>query len=129
MDRQKIKINKRARRKHRVRARVFGTAKRPRFSVFRSLRFIYAQLINDESGKTLVSASENDEEITEITEIEKLSDKKPEKVGIAYALGELIAKRAKKKGVGQVVFDRGGYKYHGRVKAVADGARRGGLKF
>lgn len=126
MDRQKIKINKRARRKHRVRARVFGTAKRPRFSVFRSLRFIYAQLINDESGKTLVSASENDEEITEI---EKLNDKKPGKVGIAYVLGELIAKRAKKKGVGQVVFDRGGYKYHGRVKAVADGARRGGLKF
>ncbi len=117
MDKNKIKQTKRIRRKGRVRAKVTGMASCPRLSVFRSNRGIYAQIINDENGRTLVSASSKEVAIT------------GKKIDISLELGKLIAKKAAAKGIGQVVFDRNGYKYHGRVKALAEGARQGGLKF
>jgi large subunit ribosomal protein L18 len=107
----------RVRRHNRVRAIVSGTAEKPRLSVFRSLRGMVAQLVNDEAGKTLCYASSKE-----------LKEKKG-KVSVAEALGKLIAEKAKTKGIVQIVFDRGGYKYHGRVKALAEGARAGGLEF
>lgn len=110
------KVEKRNRRHRRVRAKISGTAKVPRLCVFRSTKHIYAQLINDEKGTTLTTAS--DAEI-----------KKGKKTDLAYEVGKLIAEEAMKKKIKKVVFDRGGYKYHGRVKAVAEGAREGGLKF
>lgn len=112
-------IQKRKRIHLRVRKKIKGTGSRPRLSVFRSLKYIYASLINDESGKTLFFASEK-----EIKGIKKLSKKEK-----AEKIGELIAKKALKKKISRVVFDRGGYKYHGRVKALAEGARKAGLKF
>jgi len=111
------KQEKRLRRHRRVRGKVFGTKERPRLCVFRSNKHIYCQIIDDEEGKTLVSA--NDIKIT----------KKMTKVEKAREVGRLIAKKAKEKGIEKVVFDRGGYKYHGRVKALAEGAREGGLVF
>lgn len=113
----KLKNQQRARRQCRVRFKIKGTAERPRLSVFRSLKHIYAQLIDDEAGKTLVSAK--DKEI-------KAGGKKSE---LAGAIGKLLAQKAQVKNIKRVVFDRGGYKYHGRIKAVAEGAREGGLKF
>lgn len=104
-------------RSKRVRAKIKGTHLRPRLSVFRSNRFIYAQIIDDEKGNTLVSAYEKEL---------KLDDKTVDK---AKELGALIAKKAKAAKISTVVFDRGSYKYHGRVKQVAEGAREGGLKF
>ena len=114
------KIERRLNIKRRVRKVVFGTATRPRMSVFRSNKQIYVQLIDDEAGKTLVSASstENGIEQEKITKIEK-----------AAKVGNLIAEKAKAAGIETVVFDRNGYLYHGRVKSLADGARNGGLKF
>jgi large subunit ribosomal protein L18 len=103
------------RRHVRVRAKVVGTAERPRLVVFRSDKHIYAQLVNDDAQRTLMSVSDN-----------KLTGKKSEK---STAVGKLIAEKAKAAGISKVVFDRGGYRYHGRVKAVADGAREGGLEF
>jgi large subunit ribosomal protein L18 len=117
---RKEKIKKRLRRKKRIRAKIFGTKEMPRLSVFRSAKHIYAQLIDDEKNKTLVSAS--DLEL-------KRSMKKLKKVEKAKEVGKLIAKKAKDLKIEKVVFDRGGYKYHGRVKALAEGAREGGLKF
>jgi len=117
MDINIIKQNKRLRRKGRVRAKVSGTAVCPRLSVFRSNRGIYAQIINDEIGKTLVAVGAG--------EIEK----KGKKIAVSLDLGKLLATKAIAKGINQVVFDRNGYKYHGRVKALAEGARAGGLKF
>ena len=117
MDTNKIKQLKRGRRKGRVRAKVSGIAKCPRLSVFRSNRGIYAQLIDDEAGKTLAAVSAH-----EITSQGK-------KIDASLELGKLIAKKAVAKGVIKVVFDRNGYKYHGRIKALAEGARLGGLKF
>jgi large subunit ribosomal protein L18 len=117
MDINKVKQNKRFRRKNRVRAKITGTAACPRLSVFRSNRGIYAQIINDEIGKTLVAVGAG--------EIKK----KEKKIAVSLELGKLIATKAIAKGVSQVVFDRNGYKYHGRVKALAEGAREGGLKF
>ena len=119
------KINKnqdRLKRHKRVRAKVKGTAAAPRLSVYRSLNHIYAQLIDDVAGNTLVTASTLDKAIQD-TLNEK--DKKAQ----AYAVGELLAKKAKEKGIEAVVFDRGGYLYTGRVASLADGAREGGLKF
>ena len=112
----------RKRRHARVRARVEGTASRPRLCVFRSLNHIHAQVIDDSRGHTLTTASTLDPEI---------EDEVAGRVKTAKAelVGFLIAKRALTKGINQVVFDRGGYKYHGRVKALADAARQGGLKF
>lgn len=112
----------RQRRHRRVRVRVQGTAERPRLNVFRSLRHIYAQLVDDTVGHTLASAGTLDEELR--GELKKL--KKTEQ---AKLVGQMLAKRALEKGVKQVVFDRGGYKYHGRVKALAEGARSAGLQF
>ena len=112
----------RNRRHVRVREKISGTAERPRLCVFRSLNHIYAQVIDDDHGNTLVTASTLDAEVK--TEI---NGKK--KAGRAELVGLLLAKRAADKGISQVAFDRGGFKYHGRVKALADAARKGGLKF
>lgn len=106
----------------RVRTRVKGTPERPRLSVYRSLGHIYAQVIDDRSGKTLVSASSVDAET-------KKNLKGGGNVAAAKVIGKTIAERAKAAGVSKVVFDRGGYKYHGRVKALADAAREAGLQF
>lgn len=106
----------------RVRARVRGTAAMPRLSVFRSLRSMEVQLIDDTAGKTLASAhaSELKQPVT--------TEGKSAKVAAGFALGKLIAEKAKQKGIAQAIFDRGGYRYHGRVAAVAEGAREGGLQ-
>lgn len=109
---------KRTRRALRTRAKVFGTAERPRLSVFRSNALSYAQLIDDVAGKTLAAAS---------TRELPAADKKKKKTEQSFALGELIAKKASDKGITKAVFDRRGYQYHGRVKAVAEGARSKGL--
>ncbi|MFC7394861.1 50S ribosomal protein L18 [Scopulibacillus cellulosilyticus] len=110
----------RKKRHQHVRRRVFGTNERPRLNVFRSSKHIYAQLINDEEGKTIVSSSTVDKE---------LALDKGGNIDAAKKVGELIAKRALEKGYDTVIFDRGGYLYHGRIKALADGAREAGLKF
>ena len=107
-------------RHHRVRMRVFGTQERPRLNVFRSARHIHAQVIDDTEGRTLASASSMEALIRDVV------GNKTEK---AQLVGQLLAQRALEGGVKQVVFDRGGYKYHGRVKALADGARKAGLDF
>jgi large subunit ribosomal protein L18 len=112
----------RDRRHSRVRKNVSGSPERPRLNVFRSLAEIYAQVIDDQAGHTLVSASSLDSELR--SKMEGL--KKTEQ---AHLVGQTLAERAKAKGIEQVVFDRGGYRYIGRVKALADGAREGGLKF
>lgn len=110
------KLQHRLRRKNRIRAKIRGTAERPRLSVFRSLKGMQAQLIDDDAGKTLVAAS--------------LQEAKGEpNVSGAKKLGTLLATKAKKSKVTTVVFDRGGYKYHGSVKALAEAAREGGLSF
>ena len=112
----------RYRRHNRVRLKVSGTASRPRLCVFRSLKHIYAQIIDDVQGHTLVSASTLDPEIRGETNGKVKTVK-------AKLIGSMIAKRALGKGINQVAFDRGGYKYHGRVKALAEAARQVGLKF
>ena len=114
-----IKSKKRERRHNRIRATVLGTTERPRLSVFRSNKFIYAQIIDDESGKTLVSATDRG--------VKK--GKGAGKVDGAKSIGAEIAKKAKEQKITKVVFDRGGYLYTGRVKAVSEGAREGGLSF
>ncbi len=106
----------------RVRKTVVGTSERPRLNVYRSLSNIYAQIIDDSKGKTLVSASTLDKEIAEMI-------KGKTKTEAAKIVGEVIGKRAKEKKIKEVVFDRGGYLYTGRVQAVADGARASGLEF
>ena len=109
----------RRRRHRRVRKKISGTADRPRLNVFRSINQIYAQLIDDRQGHSIASASSLDSELkAKGTPVEK-----------ARLVGELLGKRAKKSGVKQVVFDRGGYRYHGRVKALAEAAREAGLEF
>ncbi len=117
MDKNKVNKARQKRRHNRVRAKISGTASCPRLSVYRSNRAMFLQLIDDEAGKTLASAS-----TIEVKEAGK-------KTEISLNLGKLIAKKAKAKDISKVVFDRGSYKYHGRVKAAADGAREGGLIF
>ena len=112
----------RVRRHARVRKDLAGTAQRPRLAVFRSVTGIYAQVIDDSAGHTLVSASSVDKELREKVKGLKKSEQ-------AKAVGQAVAERAKSKGITSVVFDRGGFKYIGRVKALADGAREGGLQF
>ncbi|HEX5712346.1 MAG TPA: 50S ribosomal protein L18 [Solirubrobacterales bacterium] len=112
------KGQQRLRRRRRVRARITGTAERPRLSVFRSNRGIFAQLIDDRAGHTLAAVNWTEPELRKVTATEQ-----------AKKAGELLAERAKAAGVETCVFDRGGYQYHGRVKALADGAREGGLAF
>ena len=107
---------------HRLRRWVRGTAARPRLAVFRSLNHIYAQLVDDETGRTLVAADSRSKEF-------RAGQPRGGNVAAAKAVGALLAQRAKVTGVERVVFDRGGYMYHGRVKALADAARAGGLVF
>jgi large subunit ribosomal protein L18 len=118
----KAKVASRKQRQRRVRARVMGTAQRPRLNVFRSLQNIYAQVIDDVRGVTLVSASTIDTEVA----AQVVGKTKAE---AARIVGQVVAERARNAGIAEVVFDRGGYKYHGRVAALADGAREAGLKF
>jgi large subunit ribosomal protein L18 len=108
----------RLRRRRRVRAKVQGTAQRPRISVFRSNRGIFAQLIDDDAGRTLGAVAWTEQELRSLPPTDQ-----------ARRAGELLAQRAKAAGIDTVVFDRGGYQYHGRVKALAEGAREGGLSF
>jgi large subunit ribosomal protein L18 len=114
--------NARLHRHVRVRAKISGTPNRPRLNVFRSLGNIYAQIIDDVAGHTLVSASTVDRELRTALDGKSKSE-------AAKLVGELVAKRAQAAGIKCVVFDRGGYKFHGRVKALADGAREAGLEF
>jgi|SRR5580704_4716671 large subunit ribosomal protein L18 len=108
----------RLKRRRRVRAKIHGTAERPRISVFRSNRGVFAQLIDDDSGRTLASVNWTEADLRGLKRMEQ-----------ATRAGSLLADRAKAAGVDTAVFDRGGYKYHGRVKALAEGAREGGLTF
>lgn len=122
MLRKSVKESTRFRRKRRIRKKIFGTAERPRLTVYRSNEHIYAQVINDVEGHTLVSASTIDKTLRD-----ELSSLK--KAEAAHVVGKSVAVRAKEKGCQHVVFDRNGYLYHGRVAAVANGAREGGLEF
>ena len=119
MDRARQRVEARGRIRTRIRTKVTGTAERPRLAVFKSLKYIYAQLIDDAAGKTIASASSRDKD----------SGAKGSNAAAAKAVGALIARKAKDKGVKQVVFDRGGYLYHGNIKALADAARENGLEF
>lgn len=121
MKRLKTEV-RRERRQRRVRAKITGTLERPRLNVFRSARHIFAQLIDDSKGHTIVAASTLDEQVRAHA---KEMDKKAE----AKAVGKLLAERARAKGLKRVVFDRGGYQYHGRVQSLAEGSREGGLEF
>ncbi len=112
------KPQRRLRRRRRVRAKIRGSAERPRLSVYRSNRGIFAQLIDDDSGRTLVSAGWTESDLRDLDRMDQ-----------AKKAGELLAKRAADAGVQTCVFDRGGYRYHGRVKALADAAREAGLEF
>jgi large subunit ribosomal protein L18 len=112
------KPQKRLRRRRRVRAKVRGSGERPRLSVYRSNRGVFAQLIDDDAGRTLASVSWTEPELRELDSMEQ-----------AKRAGQLLAERAKGAGVETCVFDRGGYRFHGRVAAIAEGAREGGLKF
>ncbi|MCK5332815.1 50S ribosomal protein L18 [Candidatus Parcubacteria bacterium] len=112
-----LKKQSQVRRHRRVRAKIFGTAEIPRLSIFRSNKGIFVQIINDDLGVTLVSASEK-----------SVKDSKT-KIDTAKEVGKLIAKKAQEKNITKIVFDRGGYKYHGRIKAIAEGARELGLIF
>jgi large subunit ribosomal protein L18 len=109
---------KRLKRRRRVRAKITGTADRPRISVFRSNRGVFAQIIDDDSGRTLAAVNWTEDELKSLKRMEQASK-----------AGQLLAERAKAAGVETAVFDRGGYQYHGRVKALAEGAREGGLIF
>jgi len=120
---RKISRDEHRRRIHRrVRQSLSGTAERPRLSVYRSLAHLYAQVIDDTTGKTLASAGSNDKEMRKET-------KGGGNVAAAKLVGKAVAERALQKGISQVVFDRGGYRYHGRVKALAEAAREAGLRF
>lgn len=116
-------LSPRKRRHVRVRAKVSGSPQRPRLNVFRSSAHMYAQVIDDLAGHTLVAASDRDDDV------KKLVGDQATKTERAKAVGAVIADRAKAAGVSAVVFDRGGFLYHGRIKAVAEGAREGGLEF
>lgn len=118
----KSRVEGRIRRHHRVRGKVAGTAERTRLNVFRSVTEIYAQVIDDAAGRTLAAASTIDKELREKVKGLKKSEQ-------AKLVGQVVGERARSKGIEAVVFDRGGYKYIGRVKALADGARESGLKF
>jgi large subunit ribosomal protein L18 len=122
MDHQKAKHVRQERRRHRVRNAIEGTTERPRLSVFRSSKHIYAQLIDDVKGVTLAAASSNSAALRD-------GVKYGGNVKAAVAVGKKIAEEAKAKGITKAAFDRGHYRYHGRVKALADAAREGGLQF
>ena len=119
MDHAKERVASRGRIRERIRGKVAGTEQRPRLAIFKSQKYIYAQIIDDAAGTTLASASSKDGD----------APAKGANAAAAKAVGALIAKRAKDKGITRVVFDRGGYLYHGNVKALADAARENGLEF
>ena len=114
-------VERRRIRRYRIRKRVSGTGERPRLSVFRSAKHIYAQLVDDLKGVTLVAASSR--------ETKETAKEGPRKIALSSGVGKILAQRAKEKGIVRACFDRGGYRYHGRVKALADGARAAGLEF
>jgi large subunit ribosomal protein L18 len=122
MDRNKIKVVGRQKRRMRIRKKVMGTPQRPRLSVFRSARHIYAQVIDDLAGKTLAQASTKDRVVAE--QLKRTGNK-----AAATAVGQAVAERARAVHVDKVVFDRGGYRYHGRVRELAEAARKAGLSF
>ena len=115
------KLERRIRIKHRIRKRLSGVAERPRMSVYRSNKEIYVQLVDDVQGKTLIAASSREKDIAEKKDITKIEQ--------AKLVGKMIAEKAAANGISQVVFDRNGYLYHGRVKSLAEAARENGLKF
>jgi len=119
---QKSKVTPKQKRAKRVRKKIFGTSERPRLSVHRSLKNVFVQVIDDVKGKTLVGISSAGPEVRDL-------GIKGAKVDISKAVGKIVAEKAKEKGISKVVFDRSGYLYHGRVKAIAEGAREGGLDF
>ena len=119
MDRARHRVEARGRVRARIRRKVTGTAERPRLAVYRSLKSIYAQVIDDAAGRTLVSASS----------LDKDAGTRGANAAAAKAVGALIARKAKDAGITRVVFDRGGYLYHGNIKALADSARENGLEF
>ncbi len=132
MNKTKEKIAKKVRRKAKIRAKISGTKEIPRLSVFRSNTSIFLQVIDDSSSKTIVSAHSREIKVKPAKSSSGAADEsltRDSKVAVAFELGKLIAKKAIDKKVKTVVFDRGGNKYHGRTKAVADGAREAGLKF
>lgn len=118
MDRAKERVKSRGRIRERIRAKVRGTAERPRLAVFKSLKHVYVQAIDDTTGRTLASASSREKDATPGSN-----------TASAKALGALIARRMQEQGISKVVFDRGGYLYHGNIKALADAARENGLEF
>lgn len=122
MKKTRIPRAARVRRHSRVRERLSGTAERPRLAVYRSLNHIYVQVIDDAAGHTLLAASDTEADV-------KKGVKGKNKSQVAELVGEAVARKAKEQGIKAVVFDRGGNRYHGRVKALADAARKGGLKF
>ncbi|MDG5813729.1 50S ribosomal protein L18 [Chitinispirillales bacterium ANBcel5] len=124
MDKAKRRLVERGRRAQRVRRKIVGTKQRPRLCVRRSIDHIYAQIINDTDGVTIASAASLGKEFSEKTKDENLS-----KSDVSKIIGEIIAEKAKEKGVTSVIFDRKGYLYHGRIKALAEGARSKGLLF
>lgn len=117
-----LRTQARVKRKKRIRKKLVGTTDRPRLCVFRSARHIYAQLIDDSRGQTLVAASSMEKTVREVSETKN-------KMTAANTVGKIIGRRALEKGVKQIVFDRNGFLYHGRIKAVSEGAREAGLKF
>ncbi len=117
-----IKTERRRRRKRRVRGRIFGTPECPRLTVFRSLKHIYAQVIDDQAGTTLVSAGSTDKDF-------RARSPHGGNRAMAAAIGKILGEKARAKGIERVAFDRNGYRYHGRIKALADAAREAGLKF
>ena len=119
----KKKLEHRQRTKKHIRLHLAGSAERPRLTVFRSLKHVYAQLVDDDQGKTLIGVSDLTEELAEQAKAAK------GQVAVGKLVGQLMARRAKEKNIAAVVFDRNGFRYHGVIKAVADGAREGGLKF
>ncbi|MBN1835717.1 MAG: 50S ribosomal protein L18 [Spirochaetales bacterium] len=119
MSRLEDKIRRRGRRKAHIRKRLFGTAERPRMTVFKSARYLYVQVIDDTQGHTLASVSNLEKDLRNVKGT----------IPGGQKLGEVIAERLKAKSIGQVVFDRNGYAYHGVVKSIADGARKGGVRF
>lgn len=119
MDRAKQRIQARGRIRQRIARKVRGTAERPRLAVFRSLKYIYVQVIDDAAGRTLAAASSREQD----------ASSKGANAGAAKAVGALVAERLKGQGITRVVFDRGGYVYHGNLKALADSARENGLEF
>jgi large subunit ribosomal protein L18 len=119
----KRNYNSRLRSKTKIRKKVFGTPERPRMTIYRSLHHIYAQLIDDTTGTTLAAASSKSKDLAE--EINSVKTKKEK----SKLVGKLVAQKAAEKNIATVIFDRNGYRYHGRVKAVAEGARENGLKF